>query len=140
MKLLCQSRSVTPGSLWHTCTCTYICIYMLYAVIHNRGGGVRIARWPVTWKYLERSNNNIGMKERLQFYFFSFFLFLWFLLNYLKYEHHTSKTHALPFTLSKICYSYLILCWVSRLSALDSYRSIDLLWLHELSVDLVTAF
>lgn len=39
MKLLCQSRSVTPRSLWHTYTCTYICIYMLYAVIHNGGGG-----------------------------------------------------------------------------------------------------
>lgn len=138
MKLLCQSRSVTPGSLWHTCTCTYICIYMLYAVIHNRGGGGVGSNNEVTWKYLERSNSNIVMKERRSFTFF--LSLLWFLLNYLKYEHHTSKTHALPFTLSKICYSYLILCWVSRLSALDSYRSIDLLWLHELSVDLVTAF
>lgn len=137
MKLLCQSRSVTPGSLWHTCTCTYICIYMLFAVIHNRGGGGG-SNNEVTWKYLERSNSNIVMKERRSFTFF--LSLLWFLLNYLKYEHHTSKTHALPFTLSKICYSYLILCWVIRLSALDSYRSIDLLWLHELSVDLVTAF
>lgn len=137
MKLLCQSRSVTPGSLWHTYTCTYICIYMLYAVIHNRGGGVG-SNNEVTWKYLERSNSNIVMKERRSFTFF--LSLLWFLLNYLKYEHHTSKTNALPFTLSKICYSYLILCWVIRLSALDSYRSIDLLWLHELSVDLVTAF
>lgn len=137
MKLLCQSRSVTPGSLWHTCTCTYICIYMLYAVIHSRGGGVG-SNNEVTWKYLERSNSNIVMKERRSFTFF--LSLLWFLLNYLKYEHHTSKTHALPFTLSKICYSYFILCWVSRLSAHDSYRSIDLLWLHELSVDLVTAF
>lgn len=136
MKLLCQSRSVTPGSLWHTYTCTYICIYMLYAVIHNRGGGG--SNNEVTWKYLERSNSNIVMKERRSFTFF--LSLLWFLLNYLKYEHHTSKTHALPFTLSKICYSYFILCWVIRLSALDSYRSIDLLWLHELSVDLVTAF
>lgn len=137
MKLLCQSRSVTPGSLWHTCTCTYICIYMLYAVIHNRGGGGG-SNNEVTWKYLERSNSNIVMKERRSFTFF--LSLLWFLLNYLKYEHHTSKTHVLPFTLSKICYSYLILCWVIRLSALDSYRSIDLLWLYELSVDLVTAF
>lgn len=138
MKLLCQSRSVTPGSLWHTCTCTYICIYMLYAVIHNRGGVGVGSNNEVTWKYLEWSNSNIVMKERRSFTFF--LSLLWFLLNYLKYEHHTSKTHALPFTLSKICYSYLILCWVIRLSALDSYRSIDLLWLHELSVDLVTAF
>lgn len=75
MKLLCQSRSVTPRSLWHTCTCTYICIYMLYAVIHNRGGWGVGSNNEVTWKYLEWSNSNIVMKERRSFTFFlSFFV------------------------------------------------------------------
>lgn len=79
MKLLCQSRSVTPGSLWHTYTCTYICIYMLYAVIHNRGGGGVGSNSEVTCDLKisgaeQQQYSNERETAVLLFFFLSFFV------------------------------------------------------------------